>query len=39
LRKRVEFDFEYIKNWTFLSDLKILALTVPSALFPPKDNV
>ena len=39
LRKRVEFDFEYIKNWSFLRDLKILAMTVPSTLFQPKDNV
>jgi len=39
LRKRVEFDFEYIKTWSFLGDLKILAMTVPSALFPPQDNV
>jgi putative colanic acid biosynthesis UDP-glucose lipid carrier transferase len=39
LRKRVEFDFAYIKNWSFLRDLKILVMTVPSALFPPKDNV
>jgi Undecaprenyl-phosphate glucose phosphotransferase len=39
LRKRVEFDFEYIKNWSFWRDLKILALTIPSALFPPQDNV
>jgi polysaccharide biosynthesis protein PslA len=39
LRKRVEFDFEYIKTWSFRRDLKILAMTVPSALFPPQDNV
>ncbi|HTJ88968.1 MAG TPA: exopolysaccharide biosynthesis polyprenyl glycosylphosphotransferase [Acidocella sp.] len=39
LRKRVEFDFEYIKNWSFWRDLKILAMTIPSALFPPQDNV
>ena len=39
LRKRVEFDFEYIKNWSFMRDLKILAMTIPSALFPPQDNV
>ncbi|HEY1857376.1 exopolysaccharide biosynthesis polyprenyl glycosylphosphotransferase [Acidocella sp.] len=39
LRKRVEFDFEYIKNWSFLRDLQILVMTVPSALFPPQDNV
>ena len=39
LRKRVEFDFEYIRNWSFLRDLRILVMTVPSALFPPQDNV
>jgi Undecaprenyl-phosphate glucose phosphotransferase len=39
LRKRVEFDFEYIKHWSFLRDLRILVMTIPSALFPPKDNV
>ncbi len=39
LRKRVEFDFEYIKHWSFLRDLQILMMTIPSALFPPKDNV
>jgi Undecaprenyl-phosphate glucose phosphotransferase len=39
LRKRVEFDFAYIERWSFLLDLKILMMTVPSALFPPKENV
>jgi polysaccharide biosynthesis protein PslA len=39
LRKRVEFDFEYIKSWSFVRDLQILVMTGPSALFPPKDNV
>jgi Undecaprenyl-phosphate glucose phosphotransferase len=39
LRKRVEFDFEYITNWSLLKDFKILLMTIPSALFPPKDNV
>jgi exopolysaccharide biosynthesis polyprenyl glycosylphosphotransferase len=38
LRKRVQFDFDYIANWSLLKDLKILVLTVPSALFPPPDN-
>ncbi len=39
LRKRVEFDFKYIENWSMLRDIKILMMTIPSALFPPKDNV
>ncbi len=39
LRKRVQFDFDYITNWSLLRDFKILMMTVPSALFPPKDNV
>ena len=38
LKKRVEFDFAYIKTWSLLKDLQILLLTVPSALFPPVDN-
>jgi polysaccharide biosynthesis protein PslA len=38
LRKRVQYDFDYIANWSLLKDLKILALTVPSTLFPPPDN-
>lgn len=38
LRKRVEFDFAYIKSWSFLKDLEILVMTIPSALFPPPDN-
>lgn len=28
IRKRVEYDIYYIENWTFMFDLKILALTV-----------
>ena len=39
LRKRVEFDFDYITNWSLLRDFKILTMTIPSALFPPKHNV
>ena len=38
LRKRVEFDFAYIGNWTIWLDLKILMMTFRSALFPPADN-
>ena len=36
LRKRVEFDFEYIKNWSFVRDLKILVMTVPPRCFRPR---
>ncbi len=39
LRKRVEFDFDYIRNSSILRDLKIIALTIPSVLLPPIDNI
>ncbi len=39
LRKRVEFDFDYIRNSSLLRDLKIIAWTIPSVLLPPLDNV
>ena len=39
LRKRVEFDFQYIKSSSLLRDLAILARTIPSMLLPPVDNV
>jgi Undecaprenyl-phosphate glucose phosphotransferase len=39
LRKRVEFDFDYITTWSLIKDFQILARTLPSALFPPRDNV
>ena len=39
LRKRVEFDFQYIKNSSLLRDLMILARTIPSVLLPPADNI
>ena len=39
LRKRVEFDFQYIRNSSLLRDLGILARTIPSVLLPPVDNV
>ena len=38
LRRRVEFDFDYIRNCSFLRDLEILMRTVPSVLAPPPDN-
>ena len=38
LRKRVEFDFNYISNWSILFDFRIMLLTFQSALFPPSDN-
>ena len=38
LRKRVEFDFAYIENWSIWLDLLILGMTVRSTLFPPADN-
>jgi Undecaprenyl-phosphate glucose phosphotransferase len=38
LRKRVEFDFDYIKNWSFTLDMVILFRTIPAMLFP-KNNV
>jgi len=39
LRKRVEFDFDYIRNSSVLRDLVIIARTIPSVLLPPLDNV
>lgn len=33
LEKRVQFDIEYIKNWSFLLDLKILARTGLAVIF------
>ncbi len=39
LRKRVEFDFQYIKNSSLLRDLGIIARTIPSVLLPPLDNI
>ena len=38
LRKRVAFDFDYIRNWSFRLDLRILLRTIPAILFP-KNNV
>ena len=39
LRKRVEFDFQYIGKWSPLKDLEIMLRTVPAMLLPPEQNV
>lgn len=38
LRRRVEFDFDYIGRWSLRRDLAILVRTVPSMLLPPASN-
>ncbi len=38
LRKRVEFDFEYIRNWSLAKDFLILLRTIPSVISPPPEN-
>lgn len=38
LRKRVEFDFQYIRDWSFWLDMLIL-LRTPAAVLLPKNNV
>lgn len=38
LRKRVEFDFHYIRHWSFWLDMLILLRTVPAVIMP-KNNV
>lgn len=38
LRRRVEFDFDYITQWSIWRDFDILARTVPSMLMPPANN-
>ena len=38
LRRRVEFDFDYIGRWSIWRDLVILVRTIPSMLVPPPNN-
>ena len=38
LRRRVEYDFAYIRNWSLARDLVILFRTIPSVMFPPPEN-
>lgn len=38
LRKRVEFDFQYIREWSFWLDMLVL-LRTPAAVVLPKNNV
>jgi Undecaprenyl-phosphate glucose phosphotransferase len=39
LRKRVEFDFQYIGGWSPLKDVEIMVRTIPAMLLPPAQNV
>ncbi len=39
LRKRVEFDFTYISQWSPVRDFEILLRTIPSVLMPTPDNL
>ena len=39
LRKRVEFDFQYIGKWSLRKDLEIILRTIPAMLLPPAQNV
>ncbi len=39
LRKRVEFDFAYIRSWSVMRDLEILLRTIPSVVAPPPGNI
>lgn len=32
INKRVEYDLYYLQNWTFLFDLRIIAMTILSGL-------
>ncbi len=38
LRKRVEFDFAYIRGWSITKDFVILLRTIPSVIAPPPEN-
>ena len=39
LRKRVEFDFQYIGKWSIRKDIEIIVKTIPAMLLPPVHNV
>ena len=39
LRKRVEFDFQYIVRWSVWRDFNIILKTIPAMLLPPTQNV
>ncbi len=39
LRKRVEYDFQYIGKWSFGRDVEIMVRTIPAMLLPPAQNV
>ena len=39
LRRRVEFDFQYIGKWSFRRDVEIMVRTIPAMLLPPTQNV
>jgi len=39
LRKRVEFDFAYIRSWSLMRDFQILLWTIPSVVAPPAGNI
>jgi exopolysaccharide biosynthesis polyprenyl glycosylphosphotransferase len=36
LQKRISYDMQYIRRWTFLMDLQILIQTVRQVFFPPR---
>lgn len=39
LRRRVEFDFQYIGKWSMWKDFEIIFKTIPAMLLPPSQNV
>ena len=39
LRRRVEYDFQYIGKWSFRRDVEIMVRTIPAMLLPPTQNV